>query len=176
MIFNQTVLEGAYVIEAEPTEDERGSFARTFCQREFEALGLNPRVSQCSTSFNGVRGTLRGMHFQAAPWCEAKLVRCTRGAIYDVIVDLRRDSSTFTQWSATELTADNRLAVYVPEGFAHGFLALSDAAEVLYQISQSFEPRAAQGVRWNDPAFGIQWPMAPTVISAKDSAYPDFAA
>ena len=173
MIFKETPLSGAFVIEAERREDERGFFARTWDQQEFEAHGLNPSVVQCNTSFNTKRGTLRGMHYQAAPHEEAKLVRCTRGAIYDVIIDLRRDSTTFKQWAATELTADNYRMHYVPEGFAHGFLTRKDRTEVFYQMSQFHVPASARGVRWDDPAFGIQWPIAVEVISDRDKNYPD---
>jgi dTDP-4-dehydrorhamnose 3,5-epimerase len=172
VIFTETKLKGAFVIEPERIEDERGFFARTFCEREFEARGLNARVAQCSISFNRKKGTLRGMHYQVAPHEEAKLVRCTRGAIYDVIIDLRADSPTFRQWVAVELTEDNRRMLYIPEGFAHGFQTLEDNTEVFYQISEFYHPESARGVRWDDPAFGIDWPPEDQrVISARDQDY-----
>jgi dTDP-4-dehydrorhamnose 3,5-epimerase len=175
MIFSKASLEGAFIIEPQPVEDERGFFARAWCQREYEAQGLNPRLVQCSISFNKKRGTLRGMHYQVKPYEEAKLVRCTRGAIYDVIIDLRSDSSTFKQWMTVELTADNRRMLYVPEGFAHGFQTLEDNTEVFYQMSEFYERQSARGVRWNDPAFGIPWPADELIISARDQSYPDFS-
>lgn len=174
MIFTETKLKGSYVIEPEMQEDERGFFARTFCQEEFRARGLNPRVVQCSVSFNKKEGTLRGMHFQVAPYAEAKWVRCARGAIYDVIIDLRVDSPTFKQWVALELTADNRRMLYVAEGFVHGFQTLEDNTEVFYQTSEFYHPECARGVRWNDPTFGIQWPLETRTISPRDQGYPDF--
>ncbi len=171
-------MAGALVVEAEPIEDERGHFARTFSSEEFAARGLDARVGQCSTSFNARAGTLRGLHYQAAPHGEAKLVRCTRGAIYDVAVDLRSDSPTYRDWVGVELTADNARALFVPDGCAHGFQSLVDATEVLYQISTPYVQAAARGVRWNDPAFGVEWPAAPPkgrTMSARDAEYPDFA-
>lgn len=174
MIFIETKLRGAFIIEPEPLEDERGFFARTFDQKEFEAHGLNPRVMQCNISFNKKKGTLRGMHYQIAPYQEAKLVCCTKGAIYDVALDLRLDSPTLKQWIAVELTAENRRMLYIPEGFAHGFQTLEDNTEVFYQMSEFYHPESAKGVRWNDPAFGIVWPIAPSIISEKDRAYPSF--
>lgn len=174
MIFTETPLKGAYVIDPERLADERGFFARTWCRREFEAHGLDPGLAQCNISFNHARGTLRGMHYQAAPHAEAKLVRCTTGAIYDVIVDLRRESSTFCGWFAAELSADNRKMLYIPEGFAHGFLTLTDNTEIFYQISEYYIPESARGVRWDDPAFAISWPVRPEVMSPRDSSYPDF--
>ncbi len=174
MIFTETKLKGSYVIEPEMQKDERGFLARTFCQEEFRARGLNPRVAQCSISFNKKKGTLRGMHYQAAPHQEAKLVSCISGAIYDVIIDLRPDSTTFKQWVAVELSADNRRMFYIPEGFAHGFQALENHSEVFYQISEFFHPECARGTRWDDPAFGIEWPDDERIISDKDREYPDF--
>jgi dTDP-4-dehydrorhamnose 3,5-epimerase len=175
MFFHETRLSGAYVIEPERREDERGFFARTWCQREFTEHGLNPRLVQCNISFNRWRGTLRGMHFQTEPYAEAKLVRCTMGAIYDVIIDLRPDSPTYTAWVAVELTTENRTMLYIPEGFAHGFQTLTDDSEVFYQMAEFYQPAAAQGVRWDDPAFGIAWPATEQrIISAKDQAFPDF--
>ena len=168
MIFTETKLTGAFIIDVDPHEDERGFFARSWCEDEFKQHGLNPRLVQCNISFNKKRGTLRGMHYQAAPFAEAKVVRCTMGAIYDVIIDLRPDSSTFKQWFAVELTAENRRALYVPEDFAHGFQTLTDNAEVFYQMAEFFHPECARGVKWNDPAFGILWPLKITLISPKD--------
>jgi dTDP-4-dehydrorhamnose 3,5-epimerase len=170
-----TALEGAKIVEIEPSEDERGFFARTYCSREFEALGLEPCIAQCNVSYNRRRGTLRGMHFQRAPHEEAKLVRCTRGAIHDVIVDLRAGSRSYLRWIALELSADNRRALYVPRGFAHGFQALTDEAEVFYQMSEFYVPGAASGVRWNDPAFGIEWPIRDPILSPRDATYPDYS-
>jgi len=175
MIFKETRLKGAYVIEIEPLEDERGFFARTWCQREFEAHGLNSRLAQCSLSFNRKRGTLRGMHYQVAPYEEARLVRCTMGAIYDVIIDLRPNLHTFKKWETVELTATNRRMLYIPEGFAHGFQTLEDNTEVFYQMSEFYHPEASRGVRWNDPAFRIVWPNDIIVVSDKDREYPDSA-
>jgi dTDP-4-dehydrorhamnose 3,5-epimerase len=174
MIFIRPPLAGAYLIEPEPISDERGFFARTWCQSEFTEIGLNPNLMQCNISYNKVKGTLRGMHYQKTPHKEAKLVRCTQGAIYDVIIDLRSDSNTFTQWFGVELTAENRKAIYVPEGFTHGFLTLKDDTEVLYQMSEFFHAECAVGVRWNDPVFSIQWPVDVKVISERDQNYQDF--
>lgn len=174
MTFQQTTLNGAFEIHLEPKADERGFFARTWCQKEFEAHGLDPRLVQCSVSFNGRKGTLRGMHYQTPPHAEAKLVRCTRGAIYDVVIDLRPESCTFKSWIAVVLTAEKRNMVYVPKGCAHGFLTLADDSEVFYQISEFYSPEAGRGVRWNDPAFQITWPEAVQVISERDRTYPNF--
>ena len=174
MKFVETGLSGAWLIKPELIPDERGFFARTWCRNEFADKGLNPNLAQCNISYNKVCGTLRGMHYQKVPHAEAKLVRCTQGGIYDVIVDLRNDSKTFTQWFGAELTAENRKALYVPEGFAHGFLTLKDDAEVLYQMTEFFHAECTAGVRWNDPAFSIQWPIDVKVISERDQNYPDF--
>lgn len=176
MEFIPTKLRGAFLIEPTELEDERGFFARTWCQKEFAERGLNPNLVQCSISFNKLRGTLRGMHYQVAPHEEAKLVRCTMGAIYDVIIDLRPDSPTFKEWVATELTAENRLMLFIPEGFAHGFITMKDASEVFYQISEYYHSESARGIRWDDPTFGIKWFLdGPTVISQRDEAYSDFS-
>ena len=175
MIFQPTGLAGAYVIAIERLRDERGFFARSFCAREFEDHGLNPSMAQCNISYNRHAGTLRGMHFQASPFEEAKLVRCTRGAIHDVIIDLRPDSPTFMRHVGVLLTPDERNMLYVPEGFAHGFLTLEDHTEVFYQMSEFYVPGAARGFRWDDPAFAIDWPAPVNVISERDAAYPDFA-
>ena len=174
MIFTATPMLGAVIIDVEPFEDERGFFARSFCSREFAAHGLSPHVAQCSISFNRTRGTLRGLHFQRPPHAEVKLVRCTAGVLYDVIIDLRPDSLTFRRHFGVELSARNRKMLYVPEGFAHGFQTLQDDTEVCYQMSTPFCRDAAAGVRWNDPAFAIDWPLAVTVISERDRTYPDF--
>ncbi len=175
MTFTALELEGAYLIECELHTDERGFFARTFCEEEFAARGLDPHIAQCSISFNSVSGTLRGMHYQAAPHAEAKLVRCTRGGVYDVIIDLRPNSTTYTQWRSVELTRSNRRLLYVPPGFAHGFMTLEADTELLYQISVSHRPESECCVRWNDPAFAITWPLnEPVIISDRDSSCPDF--
>jgi dTDP-4-dehydrorhamnose 3,5-epimerase len=174
MRFTPTSLSRAYVIEPERLVDERGFFARTWCRREFQARGLNPDLAQCNISFNRKAGTLRGMHYQEAPHQEAKLVRCTAGAVYDVIVDLRPDSATFKRWQAVTLTSENRRMLYIPEGFAHGFQTLVDDAEVFYQMSHCYRPESARGFRWDDPAFHIEWPVTAAVVSPKDCAYPDF--
>lgn len=175
MIFIQTKLEGAFIIEPERLGDERGFFARAWDQQEFEAHGLNPQLVQANISFNKQKGTLRGMHYQAAPHEEAKLVRCTKGAIYDVIVDLRPHSPGFKQWLGVELTEDNRRMLYIPEGFAHGYLTLEEDTEIFYQVSQFYAPESARGVRWDDPAFGISWPAGVRVVLERDQQYPDFA-
>ncbi len=174
MIFRDTKLRGAFEIHLEPKPDERGFFARTWCQREFEENGLNPGLVQCSVSFNVRKGTLRGMHYQAHPCAEAKLVRCSRGAIYDVVIDIRPGSKTFREWTAVVLTAEKRNMVYAPEGCAHGFLTLADESEVFYQMSEFYNPDSARGVRWNDSAFQITWPAEVEVISERDRTYPDF--
>ena len=176
MIFLPTSLRGACIIDPQRLEDDRGFFARTFCREEFSAHGLKPDFVQCNISFNVRKGTLRGMHYQDKPYEEAKLVRCTRGAIFDVIVDIRKDSPTYRQWVGVELTADNRRMLYVPEGFAHGFQTLEDDSEVFYQMAQMYRPESARGIRWNDPTFDIRWPSSANVISARDAGYPDFAA
>jgi len=175
MRFRETPVAGSYVVEPERMEDARGFFARTFAADEFAARGLDARVDQCSTSFNAKRGTLRGLHYQAAPHGEAKLVRCTRGAIYDVAVDLRPDSESFRRWHGTELTADNGRMFYIPVGMAHGFQTLEDGAEIHYQISVPYVPGAARGVRWDDPAFAIAWPDCPErLVSPRDQGFPDW--
>jgi dTDP-4-dehydrorhamnose 3,5-epimerase len=170
--FAETPLAGAFVVEIEPLKDERGLFARSFCRKEFEAHGLDPAVAQCNVSHNVKRGTLRGLHYQAPPYEEAKLVRCTRGAIWDVIVDLREGSKTRLQWFAAELSADNHRALYVPRGFAHGFQTLADDSEVFYQMSEFYRPDGARGIRWNDPSIGIRWPLAEPILSARDRDLP----
>jgi dTDP-4-dehydrorhamnose 3,5-epimerase len=174
--FSETGLAGALIVDIAAAEDERGLFARTFCANEFKEHGLPPALVQCSTSFNARRGTLRGMHWQAEPKPEGKLVRCTRGAVHDVILDLRPGSATRLKWRAFELTADNRRALYIPPGFAHGFQALSDASEVLYQMTESYSPELARGARWNDQTFGIDWPIRPPMLSPRDASFPDWVA
>lgn len=174
MIFKKAGLEGAWVVDLERHEDERGFFARSWCCREFEAQGLDTALVQCNISFNAKRGTLRGMHFQAAPCEETKLVRCTAGSIYDVIVDVRANSSTYCRHFGVELNSRNRTMLYVPKGFAHGFLTLEDETEVFYQMSEYFAPEHARGFRWDDPAFAIPWPAEVRVISERDRTYPDY--
>lgn len=172
MKFSETALRGAYIIEPEPRRDERGFFARIWCREEFERHGLNTAIAQCNLSYNKKQGTLRGLHYQTAPYQEAKLVACTRGAVFDVVVDLRRDSSTFGRWVAVELTADNRAMLYIPEGLAHGFVTLQDDTEVFYQMSQVYSEAHAGGLRWDDPALGIPWPPGEKIMSARDRRLP----
>lgn len=174
MIFTETRLKGAYIVELEKREDHRGFFARAWCQKEFEAQKLIPRMVQTNISFNKKKGTIRGIHYQVAPDEEAKLIRCARGAIFDVMIDLRPDSPTFMQWLGVELTAETHKMLYVPENFAHGFQALEDNTEVTYQVSQFYCPASERGIRYNDPAFGIRWPVAHKVVSDKDNSWPDF--
>jgi dTDP-4-dehydrorhamnose 3,5-epimerase len=175
MLFTETRLKGAYLIDVERHTDERGFFGRSWCREEFETRGLDPRLVQCNISFNEKQGTVRGMHYQTDPYQESKLVRCTMGALYDVIIDLRPDSATFAQWLAVELTSENRRGLYIPRGFAHGFQTLSDNTEVFYQMSEFYHPEAARGVRWDDRAFCIEWPIKTLVISEKDQQYPDWS-
>jgi len=175
VIFVETKLKGAYIIEPERIGDERGFFSRTWCKREFQTHGLNPHLIQCNISFNRKKGTLRGMHYQVHPHEEAKLVRCTIGSIYDVIIDLRSDSKTYMQWIAVELTSANRKMIYVPEGFAHGFQTLTDNTEVFYQMSEFYAPESARGVRWDDPQFNIVWPDDKRQISIRDQSFEGFS-
>ncbi len=175
MIFQETHLKGAYIIELKKLEDDRGFFARAWCQKEFEEHGLTARLVQCNLSFNPKKGTLRGMHYQVAPYEETKLIRCTKGAIFDAIIDLRPASPTYKSWFGAELTEENRKMLFVPEGFAHGYLTLVDHSEVFYQVSEFYQPGAESGLRWNDPAINIQWPLrGPMIISSKDRSWPDF--
>lgn len=174
MIFTETKLKGAYSIGLEKLEDERGFFARTWCQREFKEKGIPFNLVQGNISFNKKRGTLRGMHYQIAPYGEAKLVWCIKGAIYDVIIDLRPYSETFRQWVSIDLTAENKKLLYIPKGFAHGFLTLMDNTEVFYLMSEFYVHESARGIRWDDPAFQVHWPTEVIVISEKDKRYPDF--
>jgi dTDP-4-dehydrorhamnose 3,5-epimerase len=174
MKFQETKISGVFEIHLDLKPDERGFFARTWCQKEFEDHGLDPNLVQCSISFNPQKGTLRGMHYQVAPFAETKVVHCTQGAIYDVVLDLRPRSPTFKGWIATVLTAKNRNMIYVPKGCAHGFLTLKDETEACYQMSEFYNAESARGVRWDDPAFGIVWPEKVEVISERDRTYPNF--
>jgi dTDP-4-dehydrorhamnose 3,5-epimerase len=174
MIFTPTDLPGAMIVDLDRKEDERGFFARSWCRDEFAAHQLNPNLAQCNVSFNKTAGTLRGMHYQTPPYEEAKLVRCTAGALYDVIIDLRPGSRTYLRHLAVELTAENRRALYIPEGFGHGFITLADNTEIFYQMSTFYVPDSQRGVRYNDPAFGIRWPIPIAVVSDRDKTYPDF--
>lgn len=176
MIFSETPLPGLYVVDVERIEDERGFFARTYCRDQFSAHGLTPPLCQQSVSSNARRGTLRGLHFQAAPHEEDKLVRCTAGGIFDVAVDIRSSSATYRHWYGTQLTARNHRALFIPKGFAHGFLTLSDNTEVLYMVSVLHAPMHSRGLRWNDPAFAIEWPALPQVISERDASFAAFDA
>jgi dTDP-4-dehydrorhamnose 3,5-epimerase len=174
MIFEATGIAGVMIVSPECIQDERGFFARSWCVNEFREHGLNPSLVQCNISVNHSKGTMRGVHYQADPHGEAKLVRCTRGAIFDVALDLRRGSESYLKWTGVKLTAANHHALYIPEGCAHGFLTMEDDTEVFYQMSEFYYPEAARGVRWNDPAFGINWPSPAEVISERDRTYPDF--
>lgn len=174
MIFTETKIFGVIIIEPESLADERGFFARSFCQREFKDHGLNPDIVQCNISFNRKRGTLRGMHYQAHPYEEAKLIRCTKGALYDVALDLRKNSPTYQKWVSVELTEENRKMIYISEGVAHGFQTLEDDTEIFYQMSQFYNPESARGVRYDDPAFGIDWPIFPAIVSSKDASFTSF--
>jgi dTDP-4-dehydrorhamnose 3,5-epimerase len=175
MLFTPLPVPGAFLVETEPHIDSRGMFARTFCAREFAERGLESQFVQCSVSYNASRGTLRGLHYQEGAHAEVKLVRCTAGAIYNVMLDLRRDGSAYGLWTAVHLTAENRRALYIPGGIAHGFQTLADGSEVFYQISEFYQPAAARGVRWNDPKFGIDWPVLPPTLSDRDATFPDLA-
>lgn len=174
MIFTEIPLKGAYLVQPELLIDERGFFARSWCAREFGAHGLDTRIVQCNISYNEHHGTLRGMHYQAKPYAEDKLVRCTRGAIYDVIIDLRIESESFGKHFGITLSAENKSMLQIPKGFVHGFLTLEDNTEVFYQISEYYTPEWARGIRWNDPSFGIEWPEEVRIISDRDRSYPDF--
>lgn len=176
MIFTPTAVAGAFLIEPESHADERGSFTRVYCQREFESNGLDSSVAQSSLSFNRRRGTLRGLHYQVAPSEEVKVVRCVRGSIFDVVLDLRPDSPSFLEHYGVVLSAENRQALYIPMGCAHGFQALEDASEILYQMSEFYAPEHGRGVRWNDPAFGIEWPIDDPILLERDASYPDYVA
>ncbi len=175
MIFTELSLAGAFLIEPEPHRDERGFFARSWCRQAFASQGLNSELVQCNISFNRHKGLIRGMHYQIAPHAEIKLVRCTQGAIYDVIVDLRSHSPSFKQWIALELTQENHQMLYIPEGFAHGFQTLTEQSEVFYQMSSDYHPESARGLRWNDPAVGIVWPLSDPLLSERDRAIADWS-
>jgi dTDP-4-dehydrorhamnose 3,5-epimerase len=175
MIFTETKLKGAFIIDIKRIEDDRGFFARAWCQNEFKAYSLNTNMVQMNVAFSHKRGTIRGMHYQKSPWQEAKLVRCTNGAIYDLIIDLRRDSPTHKQWIGVELTEENRRMLYAPEGFAHGYQTLEDNTEMYYQTTQFYAPEFARGVRFDDPVFGIVWPIEIAVISQQDREWPDYS-
>jgi dTDP-4-dehydrorhamnose 3,5-epimerase len=174
LIFTETKLKGAFILDVKRLEDERGFFGRSWCKKEMEEHGLNSNVVQANVSFNHKKGTLRGMHFQFSPYQETKLVRCTKGALFDVIIDLRKDSPTYKQWIGVELTEDNFRMLYVPEDFAHGFITLQDNTAVTYQVTQFYTPGAEGGIRWDDPAVGIEWPVPVEVISSKDKNHPDY--
>ena len=174
MKFTPSKIPGAWVVDITPIADHRGFFATTWVPDAYQKQGIHPSLAQCNLAFNHKRGTLRGMHFQSAPHAQAKIVRCTRGALLDVIVDLRADSSTYCQWDAVELTADNRRMLFIPEGMAHGYITLVDEVEAYYHTSTPWAPKAESGVRWNDPAFDIRWPFEPVVISDKDASWPDY--
>ncbi|HUX73326.1 MAG TPA: dTDP-4-dehydrorhamnose 3,5-epimerase [Steroidobacteraceae bacterium] len=176
MIFTPCTLAGAFIVDVDPRHDERGFFARSYCDEQFRAQGIEAPIRECSLSFNARLGTLRGMHYQASPHAEDKLVRCTAGAIFDVIVDMRPQSATHRRWFGTELSARNRRALFAPRGFAHGFISLSDGAEVFYMISAAHAPQFSRGFKWNDPAVAIEWPLRPAVISARDDGYPPLPA
>jgi dTDP-4-dehydrorhamnose 3,5-epimerase len=174
MKFTETPLAGAFVIELEPRSDDRGFFARVFCEHEFAAAGLEFQFVQINNSLSSRRGTLRGLHYQLPPYAEIKVVRAVSGTLWDVILDLRPESPSFGRWYGIELSAENRRMMYVPQGFAHGFMTLTDNAEALYMVSATYNQEAERGVRWNDPRFNIQWPIEPETISVKDGAHPDF--
>lgn len=174
MIFTETKLKGAYIIELEPIKDERGFFARSWCKKQFRDYGLNDNLVQCNISFNLQSGTLRGMHYQIAPYEEDKLVRCTSGSIYDVIVDMRKDSKTYKEWISVELTSENRKMIYIPKGFAHGFQVLQNNTEVFYQMTEFYNGEYSRGFRWNDSQFDIKWPIETKIISLKDQSYKNY--
>ena len=174
MIFTESKLNGAFIIEPEKMEDERGFFARTWDKKKFVEHGLNPKLVQCSISFNKKKGTLRGMHYQVAPYEEAKLVRCTKGKIFDVIIDLRPNSKTYKEWEGIELSSENYKMLYVPKGFAHGYQTLEDNTEVFYQMSEAYMPEYAHGIRWDDKIYQISWPLKSPIISKKDLSYKPF--
>jgi len=174
MTFTETAIRGVFIVDLERMEDERGFFARSFCQEEFRARGLKTEIAQSNVSFNRRQGTLRGMHLQVAPAAEAKLVRCTRGAVHDVIVDLRPEAPTYCKWVAVRMTEHDGRALYIPEGIAHGFQTLRDNTELFYQMFRAYAPEWQRGVRWDDPAFGIEWPIPNAIISERDMSYPPF--
>lgn len=173
MIFRETKLKGAFIIEVEKREDDRGFFARAWCKKEFDEHGLTASMVQSNIAFSKRKGTLRGLHYQGAPYGEVKVVRCTKGSLYDVMVDLRPGSSTYRQWVGVELTSSNHKMMYVPEGFAHGYQTLEDNTEVMYQVSQFYFPAFERGIRYDDPGVGIDWPLIDKIISDKDKGWPD---
>ncbi len=175
MIFTETTLKGAFLLEIKKIEDDRGFFGRSWCKKEMEEHGLNGNLCQANTSFSKLKGTIRGMHYQISPYEETKLIRCTRGSIFDVIIDLRPTSESYLKWFGAELTQDNYKMLYVPEGFAHGFITLTDNAEVYYNVTQFYTPGAEAGIRFNDPLFAIKWPVEPAVVSEKDKSHPDYS-
>lgn len=175
MEFKNTNIDGLYVVDLNKIEDERGFFARAFCSEEFDALGLNSNVLQANISFNKLAGTLRGMHYQKSPYQESKFIRCLKGSIYDVVIDLRKNSSTYLQSFGIELNDKNRTALFVPKDFAHGFITIEDSTEVLYLVSQNYIPGAEKGIRWDDPKFSINWKVKPTIVSSKDASWCDFS-
>ena len=174
MIFTELPLAGAFLIDLEPRRDERGFFARSFCAREFGQHGLKTGIMQANMSQNVRKGTVRGMHYQRAPHAEAKIVRCVNGAIFDAIIDIRPESPTYLRWTSVELSRENRRMLYVPEGFAHGYQALTDDSEVLYLVTEFYSPQDEAAIRWNDPRFAIPWPIAEAILSPKDAVHPDF--
>ena len=174
MIFTETKIKGVYIIEPELLTDERGFFARSFCKEEFQKYGLETDIVQCNISYNAKKGTLRGIHYQVPPFEEAKIVSCTKGSIYDVVVDLRRDSSTYCQWHSEKLSADSYRMLYIPKGCAHGFQTLEDNCIVYYQMGEYYHSEGTGGIRWNDPSIGIVWPLPIRIISEKDKNYGDF--
>ncbi|TGK17278.1 dTDP-4-dehydrorhamnose 3,5-epimerase [Leptospira fluminis] len=174
MKFNETPLKGAYTIDLEKKGDDRGFFARMFCANEFQELGLDFSVVQVNNSLSDLKGTLRGMHYQLEPYAESKIVRCIKGSLYDIILDLRKDSLTFGKWFGAELSEENRKMMFVPKGFAHGFITLRDGVEAIYFVTNFYNQEAERGVRWNDKRFGIEWPLEPKVLSEKDKLWPDF--
>jgi dTDP-4-dehydrorhamnose 3,5-epimerase len=175
LIFTETKIKGVFIIEPELIKDERGFFSRSFCQDEFEKQGLETSIVQCNISYNKKKGTLRGMHYQAPPHEEVKMVSCTKGAIYDVVLDLRKESEMYGRWLSIELTDENNKTLYIPKGCAHGFQSLMDNTIVYYQMMEGYHPECARGIRWDDPAFGIQWPFRKAIISEKDSNFPEFS-
>ena len=175
MKYNSTDIDGLYYVDIDRLKDERGFFGRAFCRQEFEEIGLDSEVCQANISYNESAGTLRGMHYQKSPYQESKFIRCIRGSIYDVVIDLRKNSPTYCHSFGIELNDENRTALFVPEDFAHGFVTLTDDTEVIYMVSQSYVPNAEEGIRWDDPFFAIDWPINPSLVSSKDAQWPDFS-
>ena len=175
MNFNSTDIDGLYYVDIDRLKDQRGFFGRAFCRQEFEEIGLDSEICQANISYNKSAGTLRGMHYQKHPYQESKFIRCIRGSIYDVVIDLRKDSPTYCHSFGIELNDENRTALFVPKDFAHGFVTLADDTEVIYMVSQSYVPNAEEGIRWDDPFFAIDWPINPSLVSPKDAQWPDFS-